>query len=574
MLAEFCDRFGHRLVGSRALEESIDYLVARLQADGLENVHVEAATNLPNWTRGDESAVLTSPTLGGGRAAQLRILALGYSAGTPPEGIEAPVVVAADWRALDDLGAGGKLNGRIVLLNPVWRGYGDTVTYRVNGASRAARHSAAAVLVRSMAPFSLANPHTGLGSDTGNTTAIPTASIATEDADMLARMARRGWNVRVRLTLGATTSSESVTSRVVVAELRGTDLAHEVVLLSGHLDSWDVGYGALDDGAGMAISWRALALLSRLGLRPRRTLRFVGWVGEEWGAGSTTYWREHADEAANITLAAESDSGVFAPAALQLSAPVAAHAMARAVGRLISDAGGVGGVTPGGEGADISPAMALGVPGASLETRANTWFRQRGEWNASGPAGSKFQGDYFMFHHSAADTVSLLDPAQMDASLATWASFAFVFANLTAPLPRGVPAGSAQLVAELGDESNVPHPPMCGPEWEPPMGGGGGAADGGGGLSAAQVALLAFSAAMAGAGAVWLMLVPFGRQQHGHSHDWPATRAPPPVARPVVARPVPVVPYRRLAGSEAEESGAAGAAEQGAATMTSTTGQP
>jgi carboxypeptidase Q len=365
--------------------------VARLAADGLDNVHTEDADELPHWTRGNESALLTHPLLGGGRAAPLHILALGHSCGTPEGGLEAGVVTARDWRELDALGAQGALRGQIVLLNPVWAGYGDTVPYRVAGASRAAAHGAAAVLVRSVQPFSLANPHTGLGSDTGGPTPIPAAALATEDADMLARMAARGWDVRVRLHLGAAALAPT-RSRVVVAELAGTDLAHEVVLLSGHLDSWDVGYGAMDDGAGMAVSWRALSLLARLGLRARRTLRFVAWVGEEWGVGGAQYWREHAAEAGNITLAAESDSGVFAPASLQLSAPVGAHAMARAVGRLIADAGGAGGVTAGGEGADISPAMALGIPGASLATRAATWFRDRDAWNASGPAGPKFQG--------------------------------------------------------------------------------------------------------------------------------------------------------------------------------------
>jgi carboxypeptidase Q len=550
-------------VGSAALEESIDYLLARLRADGLDNVHAEEARDLPHWTRGAESAYLASPTLGGGRQAALRILALGHSAGTPLDGLEAAVVVAHDWRELDALGAQGALNGKMVLLNPTWRGYGDAAGYRVSGASRAAAHGAAAVLIRSAAPFSLASPHTGLGSDTGGVTPIPAASIATEDADMLARMAARGWDVRVRLTLGAVEHDDPVSSRVVVAELAGSDLAAEVVLLSGHMDSWDVGYGAMDDGAGMALGWRALALLKRMGLRPRRTLRFVAWVGEEWGVGGAQYWREHAAEAGNVTLAAESDSGVFAPAALQLAAPVEAHALARAVVRVMDAAGAPIGVTPGGEGADISPAMALGIPGLSLRTRAATWFRYGGEWNASGPAGPHFQGDYFLYHHSGADTPSLLDPGQMDASLAAWASFAYVVANVTAPMPRGVPAGAAQLAAELGEGPWVLPPPVCGPEWEPPApqkdGG-----DGRGGLSAAQIALLAFSSAMAGAGAVWLLLVPFGsRAEHAHSHAWTTAPVAPVAGRSQVSRPVPVVPYRRLASQE--EEGGTSAAEQGGA---------
>lgn len=472
----------------------------------------------------------------------------------------------------------GLLAQQIVLLNPQWNGYGETVAYRVEGAARAAQHGAAAVLVRSVGPFSLANAHTGIGSD-GAPTPIPAASIAIEDADLLARMTSRGWDVRVKLELGCH-DTEAQPARVVIAELPGTDLAHEVVLLSGHLDSWDVGFGALDDGAGVAISWRALALLSRLGLRPRRTLRFAAWAGEEFGVGSASYWKAHAEEAGNVTLAAESDSGVFAPAALQLSAPVAAHAVARRVGALLQRAGGVGEVRSGGEGADVAPAAALGVPIASLATRANAWFNDAAARNAS--ATPHFQGDYFMYHHSHADTPSLLDSGQLDSALATWASFAYVIANLSAPLPRGPPATAAQLAAELGERNALHPPPICAADWLPPSNGSddAGAASG---MSTAQVVLLALTAAAAGAGTAWAFLVPFGGAS-GHHHGADAHRGgavhgstqpraawaqpQPSSSRGGVERAVPAAPYQRLSDVEEEEvAGIAPRARQGGAGM-------
>jgi carboxypeptidase Q len=209
-------------------------------------------------------------------------------------------------------------------------------------------------------------------------------------------------NVSVQLSLNGTgLPPRTTTSRVVIAQINGTQFPNEIVLVSGHLDSWDVGQGALDDGAGMAISWKSLALIKRLGLRPKRTIRFVAWAGEEFGEGATQYWRDHAQGVGGEThvLAAESDSGVFEARSWMLSGSVAAHAYARAIGQLIVSAGGMGAVSTGGEGEDIDERDHAAVPGASLLSDANAWMRYKGLWNASGPAGSKFQGDYFMYHH-------------------------------------------------------------------------------------------------------------------------------------------------------------------------------
>jgi len=467
------------MLGSEALNNSVDWLVQQARAEGL-SAWTEETVPHTYWRRGEESASIVAPLLPANCTAEcrqhpLKIVSLGFSSGTPAEGVQGELVVASTFDELRALGAANKTQGKVVLLNPVWKGYGNTVAYRGRGAQEAAEVGAVAVLVRSMSSFSLGNPHTGGGGgDEDAFTPIPSAALAVEDADYLARLVQlHGRSVTVNVKLvgtgaGGAAGAPKTRSRCVVAQLNGTDLAHEVVLLSGHLDSWDVGQGALDDGSGLAISWRALALLQRLGLRARRTVRFVGWAGEEWGIGAEQYWNVHRNGAESIILAAESDSGVFAPKAWELTGTVEAHAYARAVGQLVAAAGGVGAVVTGGEGADIAQ-RDPSIPGVSLDTDANAWFRYKGEWDAEGPAGAQFQGDYFYYHHSTADTMSLLDPGQMDAALATWTAFAFVIANVSVTFPQGnaTVRDEAALLAALGPPPAAVQrtPAVCGPDW-------------------------------------------------------------------------------------------------------------
>ena len=534
-LAALADQFGARIATSQQLEQAVDWVANFAIQSGLD-VHTESTDPLPRWVRGDASAVVTQPMLAGGREAPLQITALGRSIGTPLEGIEAPVVVVRDW---DELENATGVAGSIVLLNPVYQGYGQTVQYRTQGASRAGARGAVAMLVRSIAPATLGQPHTGMGGD--SPTPIPAAAVSHESADMLARMVARGDRPRVRLHLGAHEEAP-IPGRIVVADLPGSDLAHEMVILSGHLDSWDIGTGSLDDGGGVAISLHALVLVKKLGLKPRRTLRFIAWNGEEYGMGSTRYWREHAHEAGNVTCAFESDEGVFQPAGLKLSAPVAAHAVARAVGQLLVDAGARGGaVESGGFGQDVADAARLGVPMASLANQANTWMRHRG---VLAPGDARWQGDYFLYHHSAADSPSLFDPDQMDEALTTWASFALVFANMSTPLPRGEPADDAALLAALGSASTQAPPAVCGPDWEPPPSGDGSSGDHTGlrGISTVQLALASIASALIGAGGVWLLLHP------GYIHE--AGRE----ARDDYVRRSPTVPVRNPRPARQEEA--------------------
>jgi carboxypeptidase Q len=405
-LSELVDRFGHRLSGSANLERALDWIVAEMQRDGLDNVRGEPVM-VPRWVRGAESAELVEP-----RRRALPMSGLGGSVGTPAGGIEADVVVVGSW---DELEARAKeARGKIVLFNVPFTGYGRTVQYRLLGAIAAARAGAVAALLRSVTPYSLQTPHTGAMSYADDVPQIPFAAITVEDAMLLQRMADRGERIVVRLVMGAETLPDAP-SRNVVAELTGTEHPEEIVVLGGHIDSWDVGQGAMDDAGGSVAAWEAVQLLHRLGLRPRRTLRIVLWTNEENGLrGGEAYRETHGDEVDRHVLAIESDGGVFKPLGFGFGGSDAAYAMVAEIGGLLEriDAGQV--TRPGG-GADIGPLMRAGVPGMGLRVE-----------------GSR----YFWYHHSDADTIDKLDPREMAECVAAMAVMAYVVADLPVPLPR------------------------------------------------------------------------------------------------------------------------------------------
>jgi carboxypeptidase Q len=257
-------------------------------------------------------------------------------------------------------------------------------------------------------------PHTGALRYQLGVPHIPAAAITVEDARMLRRMQDRGERIVVRLEMGARMLPDAL-SRNVVAELRGRERPDEVVVLGGHIDSWDVGQGAMDDGGGSVAAWEAVRLMQRLGLRPRRTVRVVLWTNEENGLrGGMEYRNAHIDELDRHVLAIESDAGVFKPLGFGFTGSDAAFAMVRDVGTLL-DRIGAGGVTRGGGGADIGPLMQLGVPGMGL--------RVDGE-------------RYFWYHHSEADTLDKLDPRELAECVAALAVMAYVVADLPEALPR------------------------------------------------------------------------------------------------------------------------------------------
>ncbi len=405
-LTELVDRFGHRFSGSESLERALDWIIAEMQEDGLENVRGEPVL-VPKWVRGAESLEMVAP-----RRQTLPLLGLGGSVGTPPEGIRAEVLVVRSFEELEARAQEAK--GKIVLLNAPFTSYGRTVTYRVYGAIRAAQAGAVASLIRSVTPFSLKTPHTGQMRYDPDAPQIPHAAITVEDAELLQRLQERGERIELVLKMEARRLPD-VPSRNVIGEIVGWERPDEVVVLGGHIDSWDVGQGAMDDGGGSVAAWEAVRLMHALGLRPRRTVRAVLWTNEENGLrGALAYREAHRDEIENHVLAMESDAGVFKPRGFGFSGSDAAYEIVREIGRLL-DRIDAGAITRGGGGADIGPLMREGVPGMGL--------RVDGE-------------KYFWYHHTEADTIDKLDPLEMAQCVAAMAVMAYVVADLPERLPR------------------------------------------------------------------------------------------------------------------------------------------
>lgn len=303
-LHELCDGIGHRLSGSRPLERAVDWAATRMKADGFENVRRQPVW-VPHWERGAEGAWIVEP-----RLHPISLLGLGRSVGTPPGGLEAEVRVVSRFSELDSLPV-DSVRGRIVLFDVPFTSYSATVLYRAEGAKRAAARGAVAMLVRSVGPTSLRTPHTGsMGEYVDSIPRIPGAAISIEDAEMIHRFAARARRVRVRLEMEARTL-ELARSYNVMGEIRGRERPDEVVVVGGHLDSWDVGQGAHDDGGGCVISMEAVRLIRELGLKPRRTLRCVLWTNEENGLrGALAYADSRGAPSERHVAAIESDGGV------------------------------------------------------------------------------------------------------------------------------------------------------------------------------------------------------------------------------------------------------------------------
>lgn len=403
-----CDRIGARLSGSKALEQAVRWAAEEMRKRGLENV-ATPAVQVPVWVRGKESAWMVEP-----REARLAMLGLGGSVGTPEEGITAEVVCVESFEELEKLGAGA-VQGKVVAYNQPWRGYRETVAYRSQGASRAARLGARAVLVRSVTPTGLRTPHTGALNYSGDAPRIPAAAISVEDAMMLARLCRSGARVVVRLRMGARTLEDAASANVI-GEIAGRERPEEIVVMGGHLDSWDVGQGAHDDGAGCVAAWQAVELVKRLGLRPRRTLRVCLWTNEENGLRGGRAYREWAGESVRRHVAAiEMDGGAEKLRGFGLSiqgageaAMEAAMERLRGIAALMRPLGHVE-IVRGGGGADISPLMREGVPGIGHLTTGRRYF----EW-----------------HHTEADTLDKVDRRELQEHAAALAVLGYVLADM------------------------------------------------------------------------------------------------------------------------------------------------
>ena len=421
-LEHLTTRIGHRLSGSPGLEKAIAWAQEGMRAEGLEGVRLQGV-KVPRWVRGREWARVDSPV-----SREMPMLGLGMSVGTPKEGVTAAVVVVRDFEELRALGR-GRVEGKIVAFAPDWEGYGRTVRFRSSGASVAAGLGAVAVLVRSATGRSLASPHTGALAYEAGTPRIPAAAIAVEDAEWLRRMAAAGETVTVSLYMEARLESDADSANVI-AEIRGSEKPDEIVVMGGHLDSWDVGQGAHDDGCACVAAWQALTLLKELGLRPRRTLRVVLWTSEENSLNGGKAYRAALGAGVSSHVAAiEMDGGCERPVGFGFSVtrpgkprpggsaqdsepadPGAAKALAtlRRIGSLF-DGIEAASVRWGGGGADISPLTRDGVPGLSLDTVGE---------------------HYFDWHHTNADTIDKVSPADLRRATGMLAVMGYVLADM------------------------------------------------------------------------------------------------------------------------------------------------
>lgn len=401
-LAHLTDNIGNRLSGSKNLERAIEWALAEMKRDGLDNVRGEKVM-VPHWVRGQESLEMTSPV-----SKKLTVLGLGNSVATPVEGITAEAVVVRNFDELEKLGE--KVRGKIVVYNVAYTGYGATVTYRGSGASRAARYGAVAALVRSITPVSLQSPHTGAMRYDETLPKIPTAAITIETAELLQRMNDRNDKPVLRLKMEAKFLPDAESANVI-GELKGSEKPDEIVLVSGHYDSWDVGQGAHDDGGGCIIAWEAVRLLKELGFKPRRTIRVVLYTNEENGLrGGNAYRDAHKNELAKHVLAIESDSGTYRPLGFGLAAtaPPQARSNMQEIAKLLAGirADRIG---PSGGGADIGPILREGVIGAGFDVDS---------------------ARYFDIHHTEADTLDKINPQDLALCVATMAVMAYVVADM------------------------------------------------------------------------------------------------------------------------------------------------
>lgn len=310
-LAELTDSFGPRMSCSDSLAKAIDYAVDGMKKGGLENVHTENFS-APWWVRGYENAEMVKPW-----KRTLPILGLGTTVGTPRGGIIADVIAVESFDEFKNFTV-EQVTGKIVVFVPEWKGYGKTVVYRSEAASVASRKGAVAALIRSIAPFSINSPHTGHQNYADGVKKIPVAALTVEDAEMILRMYRRGQQVQINLEM-ADQNKADCTDRNTIGELQGSvEKNTSVVVVTGHMDSWDVGVGAMDDGGGMMISWKAVEFLKAMGLRPKRTIRAVLWAAEEQGyIGARQYMADHkSNEKEEFNLFMESDIGTFEPRGL------------------------------------------------------------------------------------------------------------------------------------------------------------------------------------------------------------------------------------------------------------------
>jgi len=414
------ENIGARPSGSLQANAAVDYVAGELRRLGLE-VRLEEV-KVPHWVRGAEMAQLVEyPGQVPGTAQKIVVTALGGSTATATDGLEADVIVVNNFDELRALGR-EKVAGKIVLFNEVFDkqkaaaglaflAYGEAVRYRGAGAKAAAELGAGASLIRSVGSADYRLPHTGWSFPAG----IPAGAVTAEDAELIAHLAAQG-TVRMRLTLTPQKLEDGI-SHNVIADLKGREHPEEIVVVSGHLDSWDLGSGAIDDAAGVALAMEAAELLQKLQLHPRRTIRVIAWMDEEsGGAGSKAYGKDYAAEFPRHVAAIESDAGAAHPLGFEAKISAqAAEALQPAVDALQSIGANVLRESTYPPGADIAVMSEAGVPALGIMQDGRT---------------------YFHYHHTAADTLDKIVPDELRENAAAMAVMAYALAEMKNPLPR------------------------------------------------------------------------------------------------------------------------------------------
>jgi Zn-dependent M28 family amino/carboxypeptidase len=419
-VAHLTENIGPRPSGSAQARAAVEYVAAELRKLGLE-VRLQPVT-VPHWVRGAETAALIEYPGGVADATQKIVLtALGGSSSTAPDGLTAEVVTVNTFDELNALGR-DKVTGKIVLFNELFdkqkaaaglafAAYSEAVRYRVAGAKAAADLGAVAALVRSVGNADYRLPHTGFSFPAG----IAAAAVTAEDADLIVHLAAQG-RVRMHLTLTPQKLPDE-TSYNVIADLKGSEHPEQIVVVSGHLDSWDLGTGAIDDGAGVVIAMETAEILQRLHLRPARTLRVIAWMDEETGgSGSKAYTSEYSSDFAHHIAAIESDSGAAHPLGFDVKAVPGALGTLHPVQSVLQSIGStVLQPTTYPPGADIAAMSEAGVPAFGVMQDGRT---------------------YFNYHHTAADTLDKIVPSELRENAAAMAVMAYALTNMKEPLPR------------------------------------------------------------------------------------------------------------------------------------------
>ncbi len=424
-LAHLTDNIGPRISGSAQANAAAEYVAAEMRKLGLE-VTLEKVT-VPHWVRGQETGELVEyPGMAPGTRQKVMVTALGTSVATPGDGLTADVVVVHNMDELQALGR-EKVAGKIVVFNYPYdeqlarqglglAAYGKSVMYRAIGASAAARLGAVASLNRSSGGADYRLPHTGLNVYASDAPKIPAGSITAEDAMLVDRLVRQG-RVRMHLTLTPQTL-DPTTGYNVIADLKGSEHPEQVVIVSGHLDSWDLGTGAIDDGAGVVASMETVKAIKQLGLTPKRTIRMIAWVDEELGGtGGRQYLADHMNDLANHFAAIETDLGAGHPVGINANGPPELLALLQPVGKVLGSQG-ASLVQAGGGGSDIGPLMQKGVTGFSPIQDIRT---------------------YFHYHHTPADTLDKVDPQLLRENSSVIAVLAFALAVIPQDLPKFPP---------------------------------------------------------------------------------------------------------------------------------------